>query len=95
MDCVMIRLDTVSKMKQIEVERRHLVDMLQASASYNSDKIKEQKEVISNFQDMVAGLKDNIDNYKENLIEANNVLNKLERYIGGTGARTEGIGRSL
>ena len=84
MDCVMMRLDAVSKMKQTEVEQRHMIDHLQESASYNRDKIKEQKEVISEFQDTVAGLTDDIDDYKENLIEANNVLNKLRRYIGGT-----------
>ena len=84
MDCVMIRLDSISKMKQTEVEQRHLIDVLQASASCNRDKIKELKEVISEFQDTVAGLTDDIDDYKDNLIEANNVLNKLRRYIGGT-----------
>lgn len=46
-DCVMMRLDAVSKMKQTEVEQCHLIDVLQASASYDRDKIKEQKEVIS------------------------------------------------
>ena len=84
MDCVMMRLDAVSKMKQTEVEQRHMIDVLQASASCNRDKIKELKEVISEFQDTVAGLTDDIDDYKENLIEANNVINKLRRYIGGT-----------
>ena len=61
-----------------------MIDVLQESASCNRDKIKELKEVISEFQDTVAGLTDNIDDYKENLLEANNVLNKLRRYIGGT-----------
>ena len=83
MDCVMMRLDAVSKMKQTEVELRNMIDVLQESASYNRDKIKEQKEVISEFQDTVEGLTDDIDEYKENLLEANNVLKKLRRYIGG------------
>ena len=75
--------DAVSKMKQTEVELRNMIDVLQESASYNRDKIKEQKEVISEFQDTVEGLTDDIDEYKENLLEANNVLKKLRRYIGG------------
>ena len=84
MDCVMVSVDNLSKMKVMQVEQRNMIDTLQHAASHNRDKIKEQKEVISEFQDTVAGLTDDIDDYKENLIEANNVLNKLRRYIGGT-----------
>jgi len=84
MDCVLMRLDAVSKMKVIEKTQSNMLESLRVASAYNRDKIKEQEEIISEFQDTVAGLTNDIDEYKENLIEANNVLNKLRRYIGGT-----------
>lgn len=56
--------------------------MLQHNVNNNQDQIKEQKEVISEFQDTVTGLTDQMDDYKENLIEAATVINKLRWYIG-------------
>ena len=86
MDCMMISVDSLSKMKVTEVKQRNIIDALQYAASYNRDKIKEQKEAISEFQDTIAGLTEQMDDYKNNHIEAARVLNKLRRHIGATTA---------